>query len=43
MHQLLDKLDVIERFENPGYSLRAGEILNKQMELYNALEVPTSS
>lgn len=40
MHQLLDKLDVIECFEDPGYSLRVGEILNKQTELYNALEVP---
>lgn len=45
LHQLLDKLDVIECFEDPGYSLRIGEILNKQKELYNALEVlvPTSS
>lgn len=40
LHQLLDKLDVIEYFEDPGYSLRVGEILNKQKELYNALEVP---
>lgn len=40
LHQLLDKLDVIECFEDPGYSLRIGEILNKQKELYNALEVP---
>ena len=45
MSQLLDKLDVIECFENPGYSLRIGEILTKQQEIYEALNVsvPTSS
>lgn len=45
MQQLLDKLDVIECFENPGYALQVGEILNKQKEIYEALEVqvPTSS
>lgn len=40
LHQLLDKLDVIECFENPGYALRVGEILNKQKEIYEALNVP---
>lgn len=41
---LLDKLDVIECFEQPGKSLRVGEILDKQEQLYYALEVepPTS-
>lgn len=45
LHQLLDKLDVIECFEDPGYALRVGEILNKQKEIYEALNVsiPTSS
>lgn len=40
MSQLLDKLDVIECFEDPGYSLRIGEILTKQQEIYEALNVP---
>ena len=45
MSQLLDKLDVIECFENPGSSLRIGEILTKQQEIYEALNVsiPSSS
>lgn len=43
LHQLLDKLDVIECFEDPGYSLRVGGIPNKQKELYNSLEVPVPS
>ena len=44
MSQLLDKLDVIECFEDPGHSLRIGEILTKQQEIYEALNVmvPTS-
>ncbi len=44
-HQLLDKLDVIECFENAGHSLRIGEILGRQAEIYDALgvDVPTSS
>ena len=43
--QLLDKLDVIECFENPGCSLRIGEVLIKQKEIYEALnvQIPTSS
>lgn len=41
---LLDKLDVIECFEAPGHKLRVGEILNKQLEIYKALEIePPSS
>lgn len=41
---LLDKLDVIECFESPGYELRVGEMLEKQKELYQCLgvEPPTS-
>ena len=43
--QLLDKLEVIECFEDDGHSLRVGELLDKQKEIYNALSVkiPTSS
>lgn len=45
LQQLLDKLDVIECFEDASHSLRIGEILNKQVEIYKALgvEVSTSS
>ena len=45
LNQLLDKLDVIECFEDNGHSLRVGELLDKQKEIYNALSVkiPTSS
>ena len=41
---LLDKLDVIECFEQPGKSLRVAEILDKQGRLYYDLGVvpPTS-
>lgn len=41
---LLDKLDIIECFEQPGKSLRVGEILEKQTQLYYDLGVkpPTS-
>ena len=45
LHQLLDKLDVIECFEDTEHSLRIGEILSKQVQIYEALgvDVPTSS
>lgn len=45
MQQLLDKLDVLECFEDANHSLRIGEILTKQAEIYEVLgvEVPTSS
>ena len=41
---LLDKLDVIECFEQPGRSFRVGEVLEKQEQLYYDLGVvpPTS-
>jgi transposase len=41
---LLDKLDIIECFEKPGKSLRVGEMLEKQKQLYHDLGVnpPTS-
>ena len=41
---MLDKLDVIECFKQPGKSLRTGEILDKQVQLYHDLGVapPTS-
>ena len=31
---VLDKLDVIECFKNPGQKLRVGEVLEKQKALY---------
>ena len=45
MQQLLDQLDVIECFEDAGRSLRIGEILNKQIQIYETLgvDIPTSS
>lgn len=45
MQSLLDKLDVLECFEDTNHSLRIGEMLIKQAEIYEALgvEVPTSS
>ena len=45
MQQLLDKLDVLECFEDEHHALRIGELLSKQAEIYDALGVtlPTSS
>ena len=42
---LLDRLDVLECFEEEGRKLRIGELLNKQADIYEALGValPTSS
>ena len=39
MQQVLDKLDVIECFENPGDKLRVGEVLSKQHQLFLDLGV----
>lgn len=36
---LLDKIDMIECFENPGYELRVGEVLSKQKQIYEALGI----
>ena len=45
MQALLDTLDILEYFEDSNHSLRIGEMLNKQSEIYEALEIeaPTSS
>lgn len=45
MQQLLDRLDVLECFEDEGHKLRIGELTNKQADIYEALGValPTSS
>ena len=45
LHQLLDKLDVIECFEDKNKALRIGEVLSKQADIYETLgvEVPSSS
>ncbi len=44
MESLLDKVDVIECFEQPGQKLRVGEVLEKQKQIYYDLgvEPPTS-
>ena len=41
MQQLLDKLDVLECFEDESRSLRIGELLNQQAEIYETLGVPS--
>ena len=38
--ELLDELDIIECFEQSGHELRVGEVTQRQLELYEALEVP---
>lgn len=44
LHQLLDKLDLIECFEDPHHSLKIGELLQKQADIFLALHVdPPSS
>jgi hypothetical protein len=45
MQALLDKLDILECFEDSNHSLRIGEMLNKQAEIYEALgiEAPIST
>ena len=37
LHEVLDKLDVIECFEYPGKDLVIGEVLDKQQKLYRSL------
>ena len=39
LQQVLDKLDVVECFENPGDKLWVGEVLSKQSQLYLDLGV----
>ena len=39
MRTLLDKLDVLESFEDAKHSLRIGDMLNKQAEIYKALGI----
>ena len=39
MHQVLDKLDVIECFEAPGCKTRIGEVLKEQTDLYEMMGV----
>lgn len=39
MQELLDELDVIEAFEQPGSTLRVGEVTKKQTDLYKTLGV----
>ena len=39
MQQLLDRLDVLECFEDKGHKLRIGELMTKQADIYEALGV----
>ena len=41
--ELLDELDVIERFERPGHRPHVGEMTKKQLELYEFFGVPAPS
>ncbi|RJX23556.1 MAG: IS1634 family transposase [Dethiobacter sp.] len=43
LQELLDELDVIERFEQPGRQYHIGEMTKKQIELYRCLEVDVPS
>lgn len=39
IQSLLDKLDIIECFEHPDYSLRVREVLTKQKQIYEVLGI----
>ena len=39
MHELLDELDVIECFMEPGKAPIQGEVLKKQEQIYRDMEV----
>jgi len=43
LQELLDELDIIERFEQPGKTDRIGELTKKQQELYESLGVDAPS
>lgn len=43
MQELLDELDVIERFQQPGSRHHIGEMTKRQMELYRCLDVDLPS
>jgi hypothetical protein len=43
MQKLLDELDLIERFNQPGSQSRVGEMTKKQMNLYTLLGVTVPS
>ena len=39
MQQLLDRLDILECFENESHRLRIGELTTMQADIYEALGV----
>ena len=43
LQEVLDELDVIERFQQPGSRHHIGEMTKKQMELYRCLDVDLPS
>ena len=43
IQEVLDELDVIECFEQPGYERRLGEVTKKQVALYESLGVTSPS
>jgi transposase len=43
MQELLDELDIIERFQQPGKSYHLGEMTEKQKKLYQAMDIVVPS
>ena len=43
LQELLDELDVIEYFEQPGHQPHIGEMTKKQIDIYTkfGIEIPT--
>ena len=39
LQEVLDEIDVIEKFDYPGKKMRIGEVTKKQEGLFNMLEV----
>lgn len=43
MQEIFDEFDIIECFEQPGCELRVGEVVKRQNQLYDALEIQSPS
>ena len=43
LQDMLDELDVIERFQQPGSRHHIGEMTKKQMEIYRCLDIAPPS
>ncbi len=40
LQELLDEFDIIECYEQPGRELRVGEVTQKQIQLFEDMDVP---